>query len=95
MSGNFTPSSDLLAQLAHIGFGMSAVFGAVALHYPFWYGLILIFIIEIFKEFVFDIIVETSATSGGIVGGFIDMSFWFVGGVIASTILYAAALIGV
>ena len=82
------PSAWLLAQDTHIGYGMALIGLAVASGHPWWYGFLGILVIELPKEFGFDLLVEGAS----VLDGLVDLSVWLAGGAFAYLFLAGAYL---
>jgi hypothetical protein len=80
----WNPSANFLAQEVHFVIGLSFVIASVAFHYPWWYGVVAIFIISLLKETVFDPIVEEAPFFWN---GAEDFSFYLLGIAVATALV--------
>lgn len=82
--GGWEPSSWLLAQDCHFGYGLAIPLATYAFHWPLWAIPLLLFIELIGKEGLFDQIVEKNPL---VWGGLVDWSFYILGSAVAYGLL--------
>ncbi len=77
------PSQFLISQLLHFFAGTAFVFASVALHYPWYYGAVIILVISGAKEVTFDRWVEGDSYRDGL----IDWLFYALGCLVAAAVI--------